>query len=85
MHRSSLSYLVPSDWCPVRSHSAGYAEEEGRGSPPLHQLPQAAQGLEGTAHALRVRETPINLTSLIYNLLLEITLTGGWNTTKRLL
>ena len=48
------------------SHSAGYAEEERGSSPPLHQLPQTAQGLEGTAHALRVRETPINIVNITY-------------------
>ena len=38
------------------SHSAGYVEEEGGGRPPLHQLPQAAQGLEGATHTLWVSQ-----------------------------
>ena len=40
-----------------RSHSTGYVEEERRGRPPLHQLPQATQGLEGAPHTLCVRQT----------------------------
>ena len=50
------------------SHSTGYAEEERGGCPPLHQLPQATQGVEGAPHTLCVRQI-LFLTTGVYTVL----------------